>query len=105
MLQVCACCCYYQTFGHYISLDFLITFQIAAAKITKHRVLELNFSHSLFSSWPVVITIIMENVFLICIKSFKVLSDICLFIMGREISCLLLKKQNVNNVYFSTKKT
>lgn len=94
-------------FDNYISLDFWLTFQITAAKRTKHYTLDLNFHTTCFSSWPVVITITMENVFFFCffcIKSFKVLSVICLFIMDREVSCLLLKKTNVNNVYFSTKR-
>lgn len=107
-LQVCACCCCYQTrSGNRISLDFWVTFQITAAKRTKLLRPWIEFFTRLvfFLAYCDKHTDRKEEknyFFFICIKSSKVLS-LCLFIMDREISCLLLKK-NVNNVYFSTKK-
>lgn len=102
-LQVCACCCYYETFGK----DIIQTFE-SRSKLQQQRepnITLLNkFSHSLFSSWPVVITIIMENVFLFVLSLLKsCLLSVFLLWTGKYHACFL-KKTNVNNVYFSTKK-
>lgn len=89
MLQVCACCCYYQTCYKLGLLNHVPNYSSNENQTSRPWI---DFSHSLFSSWPVVITITMEKCFLFVLSS-KVLSVICLFIMDREISCLLLKNK------------